>query len=153
LAVGSVSPAELFLQHNGNLSLLTESTMTRILMDKDGRRVRGIEYVNSRGETASIHCKALVLACSTIETARHLLIDNIANSSGQVGKNLTSHFGVDVVAIFPELRSRDASNDDGTDYFHSLLTGLYWDRPKSGRLRYCGRGGNREKTCRFSCRP
>jgi choline dehydrogenase-like flavoprotein len=31
--------------------------------------------------------------------------------------------------MFPELRNRDASNDDGTDYFHSLLTGLHWDKP------------------------
>ncbi len=113
----------------GNLTLFTESTMTRIVMDKQARRVRSIEYVNARGETASVQCRALVLACSTIETARHLLISGIANSSEQVGKNLTSHFGLDVVAIFPELRDRDASNDDGTDYFHSLLTGLHWDKP------------------------
>jgi choline dehydrogenase-like flavoprotein len=113
----------------GNLTLFTESTMTRILLTKDRRRLSGIEYVNRSGGIERIECKALVLACSTIETARHLLINNIGNSSEQVGKNLTSHFGLDVVAMFPELRYRDASNDDGTDYFHSLLTGLYWDRP------------------------
>src|SRR5216684_3507259 len=113
----------------GNLTLFTESTMTRIIMDKVGRRVRGIEYVKGGGADASIECKALVLACSTIETARHLLVNNLGNSSGQVGKNLTSHFGLDVIAMFPELRNRDASNDDGTDYFHSLLTGLHWDKP------------------------
>lgn len=130
----------------GNLTLLTESTMTRIVMDTEGRRVSGIEYVSSNGDTAGIQCKALVLACSTIETARHLLIAGIANTSGQVGKNLTSHFGVDVVAIFPELRNRDASNDDGTDYFHSLLTGLYWDKPNPNfEMTYqvqCGAGLN-----------
>jgi choline dehydrogenase-like flavoprotein len=98
-------------------------------MDNGGRRVNGIEYVTNSGQTVSLQCRALVLACSTIETARHLLINNIANSSGQVGKNLTSHFGTDVIAMFPELRNRDASNDDGTDYFHSLLTGLHWDKP------------------------
>ncbi|MFN7995111.1 MAG: GMC family oxidoreductase [Bryobacteraceae bacterium] len=113
----------------GNLTLLTESTMTRILMDEDRRRVSGIEFVNSKGNAENLRCKTLVLACSTVETARQLLIANLANSSGQVGKNLTSHFGTSVVAMFPELRNRDASNDDGTDYFHSLLTGLYWDKP------------------------
>ena len=113
----------------GNLRLFTKSTMTRIVMDNESRRVRGIECVTSSGQTISLHCRALVLACSTIETARHLLINRIANGSGQVGRNLTSHFGTDVIAIFPELRNRDASNDDGTDYFHSLLTGLHWDKP------------------------
>jgi len=130
----------------GNLTLFTESTMTRIIMDKQGRRVTGVDYVNSNGNTEGLQCKALVLACSTVETARHLLIGNIANSSGQVGKNLTSHFGTDVVAVFPELRNRDASNDDGTDYFHSLLTGLHWDKPHPDfDLTYqvqCGAGVN-----------
>src|SRR4030095_12245820 len=55
--------------------------------------------------------------------------NGLANSSGQVGKNLTSHFGLDVVAYFPELRSRDVSKDNGTDYFHSLLRVLYWAKP------------------------
>lgn len=112
-----------------NLTLFTESTMTRIVMDKDRRRVTGIEYVDNKGKASPIRCKALVLACSTVETARHMLIANIGNRSGQIGKNLVSHFGTDVVAIFPELRNRDASNDDGTDYFHSLLTNLYWEKP------------------------
>ena len=122
----------------GNLTLLTEAMMTRILMDRSGRRVSGIEYSTSSGRVEKVEAKVLVLACSAIETARHLLLNKtrefpngLANGSGQVGKNLTSHFGLDVIGYFPELRHRDASNDDGTDYFHSLLTGLYWEQPHS----------------------
>ena len=70
------------------------------------------------------------------KTARHLLINKtrefpsgLANSSGHVGKNLTSHFGLTVTGYFPQIRNRDASNDDGTDYYHALLTALYWDKP------------------------
>ncbi len=113
----------------GNLKLFTDSTMTRVLMDKSRNRVAGIEYSSSTGRAEKIECKALVLACSAIETARQLLINGIANGSGQVGKNLTSHFGLTVIGVFPELKNRDASNDDGTAYYHSLLTGLYWDKP------------------------
>jgi len=112
----------------GNLTVFTESTMTRILM-KDDRHVSGIEYRKKDGKTDGIRSKTLVLSCSAVETARHLLINELANSSGQVGRNLTSHFGLSVVGIFPELRGRDISNDDGTDYYHGLLTGLYWDKP------------------------
>jgi len=36
---------------------------------------------------------------------------------------------VTVIGVFPELKNRDASNDDGTTYYHSLLTGLNWDKP------------------------
>jgi len=120
----------------GNLTVLAESMMTRILMDKTGRRVSGIEYVNKSGGTEALEARALVLACNSVETPRHLLINRtkefpngLANSSGQVGRNLTSHFGVTVVGYFPELRNRDTSNDDGTAYYHSLLTALYWDKP------------------------
>ena len=119
----------------GNLTLRTESTMTRILLDSSQQKIAGIEYNNGRSNVERISCKALVLACSTVETARHLLLNKtsefpngLANGSGQVGKNLTSHFGLDVVGYFPELRNRDVSKDNGTDYFHSLLTGLYWDK-------------------------
>ena len=119
----------------GNLSLFTEATMTRILM-KDPRRVEGIEYTKADGSVDAVKCRVLVLACSAIETARQLLINRtpqhssgLANSSGQVGRNLTSHFGTTVVGFFPQLRGRDHSNDDGTDYYHGLLTGLYWDKP------------------------
>jgi choline dehydrogenase-like flavoprotein len=119
----------------GNLTPFYESAMTRIMM-KDERHVSGIEYTRKDGATDAIHCRALVLSCSAVETARQLLINRekghsngLANSSGEVGCNLTSHFGVTVVGLFPEIRGHDASNDDGTDYFHSLLTGLNWDKP------------------------
>ncbi|MBL8234667.1 MAG: GMC family oxidoreductase, partial [Bryobacterales bacterium] len=115
----------------GRLTLLTECMMTRILYDRGANRITGIEYADAQGRTTGIRAKVLVLSCSAIETARHLLINGLANSSGQVGRNLTSHFGVTLVADFPDLRTRNASNDDGTDYFHSLLTGLYWDQPST----------------------
>lgn len=120
----------------GNLTLLTGCTMTRILMEKDERRVSAIEYRDEKGHVQKLHCRALVLSCSTIETARHLLLNKtrefpngLANSSGAVGRNLTSHFGLTVTGFFPQLNGRDASNDDGTDYYHGLLSGLYWDEP------------------------
>jgi len=120
----------------GNLTLFTEAMMTRVLMDSSERRTSAIEYTTAKGIVGKVEAKALVLACSTIETARHLLLNKtqefpngLANGSGQVGQNLTSHFGLTVVGFFPKLRHRDSSNDDGTDYYHSLLTGLYWDRP------------------------
>jgi len=113
----------------GKLTLLKETTMTHIAMESGRRRVTGIEWKNSRGEEGAVRCKALVLSCSAVETARHLLLNELANSSGEVGRNLSSHFGVTVIGVFPQLHGRDGSNDDGTDYYHGLLTGLYWDKP------------------------
>jgi choline dehydrogenase-like flavoprotein len=119
----------------GNLDLFSNSTMIRVLMDDSGRKVSGI-LVNRAGAKSAIRCRALVLACSAIETSRQLLNnktrefpEGLSNSSGQVGWNLSSHFGVSVIGLFPKLHGRDGSNDDGTDYFHGLITGLYWDKP------------------------
>ncbi|MBI4907677.1 MAG: GMC family oxidoreductase [Acidobacteria bacterium] len=120
----------------GNLTVLTDSTMVRILLNSDESRVAGIEFRKSDGTADQVDCKALVLACSSVETARQLLATRtkrfaagIANGSGQVGRNLTSHFGHTVVGHFPQVRSRDTSADEGTGYYHSLLTALYWEQP------------------------
>ncbi len=113
----------------GNLTLFLQTSMTKIAMNQKEGRVSGIEFVGPDGKPGSITCKALVLSCSAIESARQLLVDNLANSSGQVGRNLTSHFGVTVIGTFPQIHGRDASNDDGTDYYHGMVTGLNWDKP------------------------
>ncbi len=113
----------------GNLTILTNSMATRVRVSAAGGRALGIEYRSKAGEVFEIDAKAVVLSCSAVETARLLLISDVGNSSGQVGKNLTSHFGVTVKGFFPQILGRDASNDDGTSYYHSLLTGLYWDEP------------------------
>jgi choline dehydrogenase-like flavoprotein len=117
-------------QKTGKLTLFLDTTMTRIVM-ADARRISGIEYTKRDGSAGALRCRALVLSCSAVETARQLLAHpgGLANSSGQVGRNLTSHFGLHVTGNFPMLAGRDASNDDGTDYYHGLLTGLYWDKP------------------------
>ena len=103
---------------------------------EDARHVAGIEYVKPDGATNAIRCRRWCSRAAPIETSRHLLINKsadhpqgLANSSGQVGRNVTSHFGVTVTGIFPQLRGRDGSNDDGTDYYHALITGMYWDKP------------------------
>jgi len=120
----------------GRLTLRTDATMTRILMAPSDTRVAGIEYTSSSGVVTPVWARAVVLACGAVETARQLLLNRprafpqgLANSSGEVGRNLSSHFGVTVVGYFDDLKARDTSNDDGTDYYHSLITGLYWDAP------------------------
>ncbi len=116
-------------EETGNLSIFTESVATRVRVSAPGGRATGIEYKSGDGAVHELDAKAVVLSCSAVETARLLLISDVGNSSGQVGKNLTSHFGVTVLGFFPQILGRDASNDDGTSYYHSLLTGLYWDEP------------------------
>jgi choline dehydrogenase-like flavoprotein len=116
-------------EETGNLTVFTEAMVTRVRMAAEGGRAAGIDYKSPDGELHELDASAVVLACSAVETARLMLISEVGNSSGQVGRNLTSHFGVTVRGFFPQILGRDASNDDGTGYNHSLLTGLYWDEP------------------------
>ncbi len=118
-------------EETGNLTVFAETMATRVRVSPEGGEVLGVECQTASGDVRELQAKAVVLSCSAVETARLLLISGIANSSGQVGRNLTSHFGVTVKGFFPQLAGRDTSNDDGTSYYHSLLTGLYWDEPSS----------------------
>jgi choline dehydrogenase-like flavoprotein len=123
-------------RRTGNLTLVSEAMVTRIVMDGSGRRVAGVEIHQAFGAVERVDCRALVLACNSIETPRQLLLnksrqfpDGLANSSGQIGRNLTNHFGLSVTGFFPELRHRKHMNDESAGTYQSLLTGLYWDKP------------------------
>ena len=116
-------------EETGNLTIFTGSMATLVRVSAEGGQAVGIEYKSTDGKAHELAAKAVVLSCSAVETARLLLISDVGNSSRQVGRNLTSHFGVTVRGFFPQIIGRDASNDDGTGYYHSLLTGLYWDEP------------------------
>lgn len=125
----SVNTPLALAEETGNLTIIADAMVRRVTMTSDESRAAGVEYRSKDGREGSVEAKAVVLSCSAVETARLLLLSGIGNSSGQVGKNLTSHFGVTVRGFFPQILNRDASNDDGTSYYHSLLTGLYWDEP------------------------
>jgi choline dehydrogenase-like flavoprotein len=56
----------------GNLTLISEAMMTRILMDSSGQRISGIEYTTTRNAVEKVKAKVLVLACPAhrqLETA------------------------------------------------------------------------------------
>ena len=125
----SVNTPIALAEETGNLAIFTEAMATRVRVSGEGGQATGIEYKSADGTAHELDAKVVVLSCSAVETARLLLISDLCNSSGQVGRNLTSHFGVTVRGFFPQILGRDASNDDGTSYYHSLLTGLYWDEP------------------------
>ena len=125
----SVNTPIALAEETGNLTIFTESMATRVRVSGEGGRAIGIECKSKNGDIRELDAKAVVLSCSAVETARLLLISDVGNSSGQAGKNLTSHFGVTVRGFFPQILGRDALNDDGTSYYHSLLTGRYWDEP------------------------
>jgi choline dehydrogenase-like flavoprotein len=77
-----------------------ESFATRIELGSDGHAV-GVVYVNAEGEQRQ-RCKAVFLCAGGVETPRLLLMNDLANSSGQVGRNFMVHMGTQVWGEFEE---------------------------------------------------
>lgn len=80
--------------------LLTGLKAEQVLLD-NGRAV-GIEGSNEDGGRIRIRAKVVILAGGTIPTPLLLLKQNLANSSGRVGKNLTLHPSCMLSALFDE---------------------------------------------------
>jgi choline dehydrogenase-like flavoprotein len=83
----------------GNL-LLTGFKAEQVLLE-NGRAV-GIEGSAEDGRRLRIRARVVILAGGTIPTPLLLLKQNLANSSGRVGKNLTLHPSCVMSALFDE---------------------------------------------------
>ena len=64
--------------------------------------VTGVVYSDASGREIRQKCKALFLCAGSIETPRLLLLNGLANDSGQVGQNFMAHPGMQVWGTFEE---------------------------------------------------
>ncbi len=73
-------------QRTGRLTLRARCRATRIV--SSGGRAAAVLYRDARGAEQRVQARAVVIACSAVETARLLLGSEVANGSGLVGRNL-----------------------------------------------------------------
>ena len=108
---------------SGNLDLRTNAVAKNILVDAEGK-ANGVAYVDrNTGQEIEVHARAVVVAASCVESARILLNskshhwpDGIANSSGQLGRNLCDHlYGESAVGYLPQLRGQPPFPDNVGD--------------------------------------
>jgi choline dehydrogenase-like flavoprotein len=85
--------------HHG-AEIRAESFAIQFELDRSGK-ISGIIYVKD-GIEKKQKCKYIFLCAGAIETPRLLLINNIANSSGEVGKNFMAHTGMQIWGQFDE---------------------------------------------------
>ncbi|HZT30232.1 MAG TPA: GMC family oxidoreductase [Bryobacteraceae bacterium] len=106
----------------GRLSLRTNATVYEVLADKDTGRARGVAFLDTETRrTYEVKAKAVLLAASTLESARLMLLsksrqhpNGIGNSSGHVGHNFCEHImGPSVTGIVKELVGKPHTLDDG----------------------------------------
>jgi choline dehydrogenase-like flavoprotein len=122
----------------GNVKVTTDAMVAEVLTDKNGK-ANGIRYVDKKtGQWKEARADAVVLAASACETSRILLNsksrsrDGLANSSGQVGKNLMDTVGFGMGAHVPALEGRPMYNEDGISYAHIYMP--WWQDDKHKEL-------------------
>ncbi len=105
----------------GNLTLLTDAVVQHVLVDSEAR-VTGVGYFDRSTKVyREAKTKVVVLAASTLESARIMLNsvsrhypNGLANSSGVLGHYLADHFTAgSIIGALPELKGKPIINEDG----------------------------------------
>jgi choline dehydrogenase-like flavoprotein len=99
---------------SGQFTLRPNSIAREILIDENGK-ARGVSFIDAVShQPAEAYAKVVVLAASALESTRLMLNSKsrlfpagLANSSGQLGKNLCEHImAASITGIAPRLKSR-----------------------------------------------
>jgi len=106
----------------GNLTIRTNATAYEITVDPASGKARGVAFIDTdTGKSYEARGKAVVVAASTLESARLLLLsksktypNGIGNSSNHVGHNFCEHLmGPGVTGIVKDLVGKARTLDDG----------------------------------------
>ncbi|MGB7438290.1 MAG: GMC family oxidoreductase [Candidatus Acidiferrum sp.] len=136
----------------GRLTLIPHAMAREIHVSPEGK-VTGVSYIDKNTATdQKIYARAVVLAASACESARLLLNsrsplfpDGLANSSGQVGRNLTDSVGSEGIGYFPQLEKMPPHNHDGTGGMHLYIPWWKYSRDNDfPRGYHIELGGGRE---------
>src|SRR5205809_6843603 len=115
---GLIYPA----METGNLTLRTNAIAREVLIDKNTGKASGVAFVDSETLKAyEAKAKVVILAASTLETARLMLLsksslypNGIGNSSGHVGHNFCEHvMGPGITGLVKDLVGKPHTLDDG----------------------------------------
>ena len=106
----------------GNLTLRTNAIAREILVDPKTGKARGVSFIDAEtGQAYDARARVVVVAASTLESARLLLLskssahpNGIGNSSGHVGHNFCEHvMGPGVTGLVKERVGKPKTIDDG----------------------------------------
>ncbi len=101
----------------GKLQLRTDSIAARVLMNGENQ-ARGVTYIERfTGKPVDIEAKYVILAASTLENTRLLLLSHqngLANSSGTLGHYMIDQLsGGGITGFLPKLKGGPSRLDDG----------------------------------------
>ncbi len=84
----------------GRCEIRPDSYVTEVLLDVNGRRARGVRYLDGDGTVHEVSARHFVLGAGAFETPRLLLRSGIGNPD-VVGRYLMFHFQTYVLGIYP----------------------------------------------------
>lgn len=127
----------------GNLQIITDAMVKSVDVNDDGK-VTGLSYVDKTTEKViKLDAKVVILAASACESARLLLNSKnkhhpkgLANSSGQVGRNIMDSTGANISAHIPALENRPIYNEDGNTSNHIFIPWWGHEQQKKGELEF-----------------
>ncbi len=101
----------------GNVEVRTDSVVSGVLMNNENR-ARGVTYVERYTmKTVEVNAKHVILAASTLENTRLLLLSakgGLANSSGTLGRYMMDQVsGGGMTGFLPKLKGGPSRLDDG----------------------------------------
>lgn len=120
------SPTWFFLpdaEKTGKLELRTDAHVKNVIVNEDGT-AKGIAYIDrATRQEVEVFAKVVVLAASCCETSKIMLNSKsrhwptgIANSSGQLGRNLVDHlYATPAYGCLPQLAGRPSQPDNVHD--------------------------------------
>jgi len=122
----------------GKLEIITDAMARSVDVDDQGR-VNAITYIDKKtASPVTLPARVVVLAASACESARLLLNstsetfpDGLANSSGQVGRNIMDSTGAGLGATIPALKGRPIYNEDGHTANHLFIP--WWGHKAQAR--------------------
>jgi choline dehydrogenase-like flavoprotein len=125
----------------GKLTVRTDAMVHEVVLDRRGK-ASGVRFIDRKtGAQREASGRVVILAASTGETARILLntkvagrSEGLANSSGQLGRNLMDTVGADLSATFPALEGRPRYNEDGAMGLHVYIPFWLYKEQKAGKL-------------------
>lgn len=139
----------------GRLTVVTDAMVARVVM-AGANRAAGVEYVDRKTDMRhQAKARVVVLAAGTCETTRLLLNSapgGLANTSGQLGRNLTDSTGASFRAYVPALANRPRYNEDGIGGQHIYIPFWLYKEQKNGTLDF-PRGYHFEIGGRFGIPP
>src|SRR4051812_47692495 len=120
----------------GNLDIIPNAHCREVTLGKNGK-ADGVVFVDKRtGKETRVNGRAVILAGGACESVRILLNskNNLANSSGLVGKYIMDTVGAKMRGHTPALENLPPHNEDGAGGDHLYSPWWLYQEQKAGKL-------------------